>query len=344
MPSRIDIRIDITDAVPLDTHLETAAWIYIPDADIQPDYTIVTFAFPGGTYSRSYYDLSVPGRTGYSFAERLAEAGYIVIACDHIGIGDSSPYEPFSALTKDVVISADCATVEDVMTRLTAGTLVDGLAPVMNPFTIGVGHSMGGYLLARQQARYHSFDAVAILGWSALARPENEVLSPAEWSSYMSMMPDPTRPPRALFRDFFYDKRVPDDVKAADDALAVRIYSWMFQPDKYGLQDDPTIPEATRRIDVPIFLCFGERDTSPNPHHESDSYPNSADLTTFVLPRSAHCTNFAETRILFFDRLANWGHALSNTYRQATGSLPAPPDEVRRTMRDTTQARREDCY
>ena len=130
--------------------------------------------------------------------------------------------------------------------------------------------------------------------------------------------------------DFFHDENVPDDVKAADDAVAARAYAWMFPAEKWGLQDDPTILEAAHRIDVPVFLGFGARDVSPDPSGEPRAYPNSTDITTFVLPDSAHCFNFAETRWRFFDRLADWGHTVSKVYPQAPDSHGRSAKDIRR--------------
>lgn len=317
---RIDIRVDVTEALSLDTHAHTAAWVYVPDSEVTHNVPIVTFAFPGGTYGRSYYDLFVPGRKGYSFAEHLAHSGHVVVACDHIGIGDSSPFEPFTTLTKDVVVSADHATVNQILTQLRAGTLADCLDPLIDPFVIGVGHSLGGYLLTRQQARYRSFDALAVLGFSQLRQPMNP--TPSSRYDFRSQMPDPTRPPRSLFHKRFHDERVPADVIAADDALAARVYPWVWEPDPWGIMDDPESGKVALEIDVPVFLGFGSRDFSPAPRFEAQAYQKSTDITTFILPDSGHCFNFADTRELFFARLAAWGFSVSKTYvhRNADGS------------------------
>lgn len=315
MTSRIDIRIDITDANS-ESPLQTAAWVYLPDGGVRADCTIV-FAFPGATYSRSYYDLQVQGRTGYSFAEHLAKAGHIVVACDHIGIGHSSAYEPFAELTRDVVIRADNATVQGVMNRLREGTLVDELAPVANSFKVGVGHSMGGFLLVLQQDQHRSFDAVVLLGCTHRLSRSKALLGRVALSYLKRKMPDPTRPPRELFHSFFHDENVPDDVKMVDDALAVRVYSWAFEkPDIRRIMRD--VHRAACRIDVPVFLGFGARDSASDPRSEVGVFASSTDLTTFVLPESAHCFNFAKTRTLFFDRLSGWIRSVSKTYRDVT--------------------------
>ena len=42
---------------------------------------------PGGTYSREYWDLNIPG---YSFAEFATENGYAVVTIGPLGTGESS--------------------------------------------------------------------------------------------------------------------------------------------------------------------------------------------------------------------------------------------------------------
>jgi tetrahydrodipicolinate N-succinyltransferase len=49
---------------------------------------------------------------------------------------------------------------------LSEGTLADGLAPVGSATIIGVGHSIGGGLVVLQQARWGSYDAIAVLGYT----------------------------------------------------------------------------------------------------------------------------------------------------------------------------------
>ena len=44
---------------------------------------------PGGTYTRRYFDLEVPGRPGYSFARDAAGRGFPVVSFDMLGTGES---------------------------------------------------------------------------------------------------------------------------------------------------------------------------------------------------------------------------------------------------------------
>jgi pimeloyl-ACP methyl ester carboxylesterase len=299
MTSRLDIRVDVTGRVPLDADLEIAAVVHLPDR-IPAERPSVVFAFPGATYSRAYYDLHVPGRDGYSFAEHVAELGHVVVACDHIGIGDSTPYEPFCGLTMEVVVGGAQAAVDGVRSQLVGGTLDEGLPPITDPFTIGVGHSVGGQLVVLQQARGRTFDAVALLG---CARPSEGAA--AQVAAARAETPDPTWIPRPLLHHLFHDETVPTEVIAADDVLAVRTYA--FLADRIQRTRWYSAFEAARRdIDVPVFLGFGARDISDDPRREPANYANADDITTFVLPDGAHCFNYAGSRKLFFDRFSAW--------------------------------------
>lgn len=305
MTRRIDISIDVSSTVPLAVPAETAVSIYIPDSGVQSNCATVLFAYPGPTYTRFYYDLQVPGREGYSFAEYLARWGYIVVACDHVGIGESTPYEPFSDLTQDVVLNADQATFDGVTAQLAAGTLHHEIPRLINPFIIGVGHSMGAVLLCHQQAKYGSFDALVFLGLAVL---------PSEgWrtavTEIFSNAADCTRPPRELLHHLFHEESVPDDVKSADDSLATRVYLPPSGGDAQAQSD--YLMQAVRSIDVPIFLGFGARDATRDPLYEACAYRNSTDLTIFILSDSGHCSNFSQNRTLLFDRIAGWIKSIS---------------------------------
>lgn len=316
MVSRAEVRLDVAHAAPGGANLQTAATVVYPSELTTQSRQLVMFTYPGTTYSRSYYDFHAPGRDGYSFAEHLASAGHVVITCDHVGVGDSTPYEPFDDLTAEVVADVGCAAVQAALTRLADGRLVGALPPIERPYIVGVGHSLGAYIALLQQGRGQPFDAIALLGasWPYVRDGWND---DEAYAALVSMMPDLTRPPRALFHTFFYDEHVPEDVIAADDATAIRTYPWVFLPDRWGFRGDDTGFETAREIDVPVFLAFGARDTSPDPRAEAALYPRSPDVTTFVLPDSAHCHVLAATRQLFFDRIASWGESLVRSYGDA---------------------------
>ncbi|BBZ75463.1 hypothetical protein MANY_08000 [Mycolicibacterium anyangense] len=70
------------------------------------------------------------------------------------------------------------------------------------------------------------------------------------------------------------------------------------------------IADDAARIECPVFVGAGERDTLPVPHHEPAAYEKSSDVTVFVAPRMAHMHNFASTRAMLWDRLAGWAAAV----------------------------------
>ena len=65
-------------------------------------------------------------------------------------------------------MAASQAAEADVLQKLAAGTLIDGLPTVERPLTIGIGQSMGGCLTVVQQGRYHGYDGIGVLGYSVL--------------------------------------------------------------------------------------------------------------------------------------------------------------------------------
>lgn len=64
------------------------------------------------------------------------------------------------------------------------------------------------------------------------------------------------------------------------------------------------------RLTVPVLVGFGEHDVPERPHDDVAFYRSSPDVTLTVLPDSAHCHNFAGTRALLWDRLADWADSV----------------------------------
>src|SRR5262249_21099174 len=90
----------------------------------------------------------------------------VFVACDHLGIGDSSPVAA-EILDADAIVAANELAAREIAARLVAGD-VDGRLAGRELRCIGVGQSMGGYLLTLHQARTGFFSAVAMLGWSSI--------------------------------------------------------------------------------------------------------------------------------------------------------------------------------
>jgi alpha-beta hydrolase superfamily lysophospholipase len=292
--------VDVTDTVALGEPLELAGWLFRPDP--ARDRRTVLFCYPGGGWTKAYWHLEVAGQEGYSFAEHMVGRGYAVVTFDHLAVGESSkPRDPFSVTTQ-IVASANARLVEHVL-----DVLGDPGAR-----RVGIGHSMGGMLLIRQQGRLRTFDAVAVLGFSTLY-PMNleglidqspfEHLTEAALRGVRDHMPDPY----AVFdkdhaRGLFVHPDVPDVVLAARNAAGTN------SPGAAGAASliPGIVADDAAAIDVPVFCGWAERDTSIDPHREVASYPGSRDVTLYVLAGSAHTTNLGATRRELWGRIASW--------------------------------------
>src|SRR5438105_3102909 len=114
---RRDLRLDVSDATGLAPGTVSAAWLFYSRSVNVGRRATVLFCLHGGGYTRGYFHLQVPGYRDYSFAEHLARKGYIVVAIDHLGMGDSTHPENAGVLSSRVVAAANHA----VVTELTVG-------------------------------------------------------------------------------------------------------------------------------------------------------------------------------------------------------------------------------
>jgi pimeloyl-ACP methyl ester carboxylesterase len=168
---------------------------------------------------------------------------------------------------------------------------------------------MGAMLAIFQQSLYKSFDAIAPLGYGTVgpimsfddgsALPTFESVMALARSGALDAMP---LLDRSTIRHHFYWEDVPDEVIAADDLTITRT------PGVTGLLSIVPfiVSDHARRIECPVFIGLGERDSTCDHHDEPRAYASSSDVTLFILPRSAHCHNTAGTRHDLWDRLARW--------------------------------------
>src|SRR3954447_21181232 len=145
--------------------LPIAATVFTPAAVPVQDARVLV-CWPGGSYGRDYWDIRLSGRHGYSFAEHMTARGFVVIAADPLGVGDSGRPQDGTLCTYDALADAAHGAVQLRRARLTEGTLITGLAPIAAPRIVGIGHSMGGGLVVLQQARWGSYDAIGVLGYT----------------------------------------------------------------------------------------------------------------------------------------------------------------------------------
>ena len=167
MQTAIELKIDVTDALALGVPAFTVVSVFLPEGELACP-PIVCFAFPGGRYSRRYFSFDMPDSSAGGEAAYHADRGWIFVACDPLGVGDSTiPAE--DNLDYDDISRANHATVEEVIRKLESGTLRDGYPAIHGASVLGIGQSMGGCFTIVAQALFGTFDGVGILGASGQA-------------------------------------------------------------------------------------------------------------------------------------------------------------------------------
>jgi len=314
MPGPISLAFDVTAALPdsatAGATITIAASLFYPDDLSRLSTTPVSMTLTaGGSYDRRYHDAVIPGHASYSAAAHLAALGNIVLLTDHLGVGESTRLPQQSNATRHIVALANHAAVTQFHQHLAAGTLHPGLPPLVKITRIGGGHSMGGMLTILQQAEHATYDGVMIMGYTADAvyfTLHGQRLRAADYLP-TGDVPDYSSNDRAALHHGFHWADVPDDVIAADDALAVET------PSSIGLDSirAQIVQKEAGQITTPVYICLGERDVAPNPHAEPGYYRASSDITLQILPRSGHCHSFANTRTQMWNRMHHWGHGVA---------------------------------
>ena len=305
----IRLGLDVSEALPSEItqgcSLSIAAWVFAPDRARDPERQPAVIALlNGGTYDKRYFHTRIPGHPGYSMAEHLRNLGHVVILLDHLGIGESSRAPDQMQVTRQVAAMANHAALEQCYTRLRAGTLDPSLPPMPAFLKVGGGHSMGGMQTITQQANHATYDRVLVLGYTAIGvhLTVGGALVGVDPGELDPSQPDYSLRDRRFLRSTFHWEDVPDAVLAADDALLVDVpYVLSTQSIMAGI-----VAEDAGRIDVPVYICLGQREVSPDPHAEPGFYKGSPDVTLHILPRSGHCQNFASTRAVMWDRIDAW--------------------------------------
>src|SRR4051794_10802451 len=161
-PLSTDLILDVSAALPFTEPVWLASTVHLPDSAPRA----VLICWPGGGYGRVYWDMQIPGHADYSFAEHLTAQGFIVVAADHLGVGDSSKPADGDRINFETMGAAAAAFVAQVRERLAQGAPEFGGQPLPSVPVIGVGHSLGACLTVVAQARHACYDAVVLLGFT----------------------------------------------------------------------------------------------------------------------------------------------------------------------------------
>jgi pimeloyl-ACP methyl ester carboxylesterase len=298
------MRLDVSDVIGEQASL---AATYYP-ARTSAGAGAVLVCLPGGTYSREYWDLDIPGRRGYSFAQFATENGYAVVTIDPLGTGESSkPVRDFDFT--DIAAALACA-----VSALPNSTGND--AP-----PVAIAHSLGGYLAIAQQSLFSSYAGLAILGCTNqhvaplnldpafIARSATPQGRAALAQQILSALPEPYFDgPREHLQSWFHLADVPADVVEADCATAKSVVPRVFAT----AMIPGVVAEHAAQIDVPVLIGYGVVDVSPDPRAEAGLFRSSPDITTVVLADSAHCHNMASSRHRLWRRLLAWAATVTS--------------------------------
>ena len=344
MPKFVTLQIDVGDVSGLGSKAVTVVTVVLPDPKALTESPVVCFAFPGGGYGRRYFTLDLLEGSEGGQAGWHAERGWIFVACDSLGTGEATIPDPTGrpTLTLEGIARANRQTVEIVTARLREGTVDEAFPPIPRFTTVGLGQSMGGAFTVTLAAQHSVFDAVAVLGFSAIhtqipPRPGSPAivypwvlrgsdsvdpivvnqsqLDAANQERHGDVSPSGEAPiEHPLAWAFHYDD-VPSEVVAADLAGYAEgpLMPWRSAtlPACAVLLSAPgVIATEAVALSVPILIAVGERDVVPDPRLEAKAYVSSPDITVFVCPRMAHMHNFAGTREALWRRLHAWATAV----------------------------------
>ncbi len=325
---RIELKVDVSSSVDLPAPLEIAATAYLPDPAKLASPPLVIFAVPGGGYSRGYFDMHFAGREGYSEAEYHTARGAIFIACDHLGVGDST-IAHLDKITLEHMGDSYTHAVRTLCERIEQGSLAPGFPAVRNITKIGIGQSLGGMATIIAQGRNHVFDGIAPLGYSGihtqLPQPTEEARVAAVKVHSLSRDADMSKhsiaESSAQVMDFkypFHWEDVPAEILDADMKGGYPIRKTC---PPFGSATMPTcsllgmtpgvVSKEAAAIRSPVLIAVGERDVCPDPHAEPGAYRGARDISLFIAPRMAHMHNFASTRALLWERVFAWANRLA---------------------------------
>jgi alpha-beta hydrolase superfamily lysophospholipase len=301
---RIDLRVGTG---PLDEgkSWNLAATVHLPDAPGENAPVLV--ALPGGGYTRHYFDLREPG---YSEAEHHVGRGVVMVAIDHLRVGDSDIPELLDA-GLEACAAANHAAVGAILAKLRHGALDPGVEPIRPVAVIGSGQSMGGHIGLLMQANHRSFDGLAMLG-SSVVCTKLPARVPGEEICLLGKQ-DASEGLAALaafdFRFAFHWEDVPDcfaqvDVDAKRGAAPMPYWGSATTPDAGSGLVPGHFAGAAAMVSVPTLIAMGERDVCQDSLRELAAYMSTRDLAVFVVPKMAHMHNFAGTRALMWRRLS----------------------------------------
>jgi len=246
----------------------------------------VVLLLHGLSYTKEAWDFP-----GYSVAQKIAEAGYTVIAIDRLGYGESKldngyqvGHEQYAGMANQIV-------------QQLRG---QGFSHVI----LG-GHSAGAGTTELEAGTFGGVDAIMALGWHH--RPSNQLGQDFFTGDYVRAAQDDyeyflgTPQHRA---EMFYEPDADPAVVAADTAAAVKTPSGEII--SIGKQPSRLV---VGNIKVPVFLQFGEKDRLFEVEYakmHASEFRSSPSVTVDIVPGAGHTFMLTKAGLAGTDRLVNW--------------------------------------
>ena len=316
---RCSVSIDVSTLAPAGCQ-RIAADLFVPQS-VRPT-PLLWVCIPGGGISRRYFDLDVAGQNGaFSMARHLAAGGDLVATIDPPGVGESDAPDDGYTLTPRVVADILAAALDGLGAELGSDAFAPaaGLSGVVPRAVVGLGHSAGALLVAFQQAHHHSYDVVALLGFSASGLPE--VLNEDELryaGRPERLSEDVKNLTRARFGDPLpeWSNRTGEVVRDAvappvDLALAAASSRLLALVGMTAIVPGSVQPELDE-LRTPTFAALGEQDLGGTLDVLPGQLPACRDLTLFLLEGAGHNHNVAVNRRLLWDRVAHWATSVTS--------------------------------
>jgi len=153
-----------------------------------------------------------------------------------------------------------------------------------------------------QQARFHGYHGIAVLGFSAVhtqpAKPPGQRARPHRGQPVVVL---PRRRRRRVLPDVARLRRLRRGRSAVGvgdlPAGCAGLHSYSRGDRIRGGRGHP----------VPVLVAMGERDVLVAPRDEQRAYRSATSIDWYVCPRMAQMHNFAGTRELLWQRIHSWG-------------------------------------
>ncbi|GJL55312.1 MAG: hypothetical protein NPIRA02_24440 [Nitrospirales bacterium] len=265
----------------------------------------------GLTYDHRYWDIGRANNGNFSYARFMAKKGFVVLALDLLGSGQSPMPRGDS-----INITESTFTIAQVLFRLKSGNNPLGRA---FKHVILVGHSLGGVLSVRTLGTFpHAADKLIVMAWAfaphvvlppdlvqaALVNPYVQLPSPVRTNLFY--LPSQAEPRVIQFDNTFLADQTPRGIFRQGLPL--------LEAMARGNADDVTFTKnfsRSNRVRVPVLIQLGEFDViapARLARQEARFYPRAPRVNVQRLANIGHVFNFHVTNRKSWNGIVGWLH------------------------------------